>query len=39
VSALPRTLLRDTVASAAGVSDVLMDAIDVILRGYPVGRR
>jgi hypothetical protein len=36
LSALPRTLLRDTVASAAGLSDVIMDAVNVILRGYPV---
>lgn len=37
ISAVPVALLGETVASAAASVDAIMGAIDVILRGYPVG--
>jgi hypothetical protein len=39
ISAVPRALLGETVASANGESDAILNAIDIILYGYPVGRR
>jgi hypothetical protein len=37
LGAVPLALLGETVASAAADADAVMQAIDVILRGYPVG--
>jgi hypothetical protein len=39
ISAVPVTLLGETVASLAGDREAIMNAIDVILHGYPVGIR
>jgi hypothetical protein len=39
ISAVPLTLLGETVASLVGDRDAIMDAIDVVLHGYPVGIR
>jgi hypothetical protein len=36
MSAVPRAMLADTVASAAGDADTIMGALDIILHGYPV---
>ena len=38
MSAVPRALLGETVASANDESDAILNAIDIILHGYPVGR-
>jgi hypothetical protein len=38
MSAVPRGSLGETVASAAAETDAILDAIDIILHGYPVGR-
>jgi len=38
ISAVPRTLLGETVASANDESDAILNAIDVIFCGYPAGR-
>lgn len=38
MSAVPRGLLGDTVASAAAEAETILNAIDIILHGYPVGR-
>jgi len=37
ITAVPVTMLGETVASATGDADAILGAIDVILRGYPVG--
>ena len=37
ISAVRLSLLGETVASAADQSDAILDAMDIILRGYPVG--
>jgi hypothetical protein len=39
ISAIPVTLLGETVASLVADRDAIMNAIDVILYGYPVGIR
>ena len=39
ISAVPVTLLGETVASLAADRDAIMKAIDVVLHGYPVGIR
>ena len=38
ISAVPRSLIGNTVVSAAAEAQSILDAIDVILHGYPVGR-
>jgi hypothetical protein len=38
MSAVPVALLGETVLSLAGECDAVLDAIDVILHGYPIGR-
>jgi len=38
ISALPLTLLGETVTGADHARDAILAAIDVILHGYPVGR-
>ncbi len=38
IGAVPIALLDETVASAASDRDSILDAIDIILHGYPVGR-
>ncbi len=38
MSAVPRRSLGETVASAATEADAILNAIDIILHGYPVGR-
>jgi hypothetical protein len=38
ISAVPISLLGETVASLMTDRDAVLDAIDVILHGYPVGR-
>jgi hypothetical protein len=37
MSAVPVSLLADTVASLLADRDAVLDAIDVILHGYPIG--
>ena len=37
IDAIPRSLLAGTVASATDDADTIMSALDIILRGYPVG--
>lgn len=37
LSAVPAVLLGDAVVSAVAASDAILDSIDIILRGYPVG--
>lgn len=37
MSAVPLTLIGETVTSVANERDAILGAIDVILRGYPVG--
>lgn len=39
MSAVPRGVLGETVISATEESDAILGAIDIILHGYPVGRR
>jgi hypothetical protein len=39
MSAVPVTLLGETVSSMVGDSDAILNAIDIILHGYPVGLR
>ncbi len=39
ISAVPVTLLGETVASLVADRDAIMNAIDVVLHGYPVGIR
>jgi hypothetical protein len=38
MTAVPRTVIGETVASAEPDAAAIADAIDVILFGYPVGR-
>ena len=38
MSAVPRALLGETAASANDERDAILNAIDIILHGYPVGR-
>ena len=38
MSAVPLTMMAETVGSATGEADAILNAIDVILHGYPVGR-
>jgi hypothetical protein len=38
MSAVPRFSLGETVVSAAAEADAILNAIDIILHGYPVGR-
>jgi hypothetical protein len=38
ISAVPRSLIGETVLSATAEAQSILDAIDVILHGYPVGR-
>ncbi len=38
ISAIPRRMIGDTVQEAVAEPDTILDAIDVILHGYPVGR-
>jgi hypothetical protein len=38
LSAVPRLALREVVGSAAGEADAILNALDIILHGYPVGR-
>jgi CcdB protein len=37
MTAVPVALLGETIASASAYRDAIMNAIDVILHGYPVG--
>jgi hypothetical protein len=37
IGAVPVTLLRETVASLIADRDAIMNAIDIILHGYPAG--
>jgi hypothetical protein len=39
ISAVPRRMIGDTVMAAVTESDNILDAIDVILHGYSIGRR
>jgi hypothetical protein len=39
MSAVPLTVITETVGSATGEADTILNAIDIILHGYPVGRR
>jgi hypothetical protein len=38
ISAVPRRMIGDTIAAGHTESDAILDALDVILHGYPVGR-
>ena len=38
MAAIPRALLLETVASAAAEADAIIDAMDIIFGGYPIGR-
>jgi hypothetical protein len=38
MSAVPLTMIAGTVGSATGEADAILNAVDVILHGYPVGR-
>jgi CcdB protein len=38
MSAVPVSLIAETVASLLADRDAVLDAIDVILHGYPIGR-
>jgi hypothetical protein len=38
ISAVPVSLIAETVASLVADRDAVLDAIDVILHGYPIGR-
>jgi hypothetical protein len=38
MGAVPRALLGETAASADDERDAILNAIDIILHGYPVGR-
>ncbi len=38
LAAFPRSVLLETVASAEAASDAIVQALDVIFGGYPVGR-
>ncbi len=38
MSAVPRALLGETAASAHDEREAILNAIDIILHGYPVGR-
>jgi hypothetical protein len=38
ISAVPRMLVGDTVSSADAEATAILNAIDIILHGYPVGR-
>jgi hypothetical protein len=38
ISAVPRRMIGDTVVTAAGESDLILGAIDIILHGFPAGR-
>jgi len=38
MTAVPIAVLRETVASLVAERDAVLDAIDVILHGYPIGR-
>jgi hypothetical protein len=38
ISAIPVSLVAETVATLAADRDRVLDAIDIILHGYPIGR-
>ncbi|MFO1024818.1 MAG: CcdB family protein [Acetobacteraceae bacterium] len=38
IAAVPRSALRDVVGSASGDADAILNALDIILHGYPAGR-
>jgi hypothetical protein len=38
ISAVPRSMLGETVTSVSDEADPILSAIDIILHGYPVGR-
>lgn len=38
LAAFPRSVLAETVASAEGEADAIVQALDIIFGGYPVGR-
>ncbi len=38
ISAVPRSFVGETVLSADSEAGAILDAIDIILHGYPVGR-
>jgi hypothetical protein len=38
ISAVPRSMLGETVTSASDQADAILSAVDIILHGYPAGR-
>ena len=38
LTAVPRSLLLETVGSAEDEAEAIMSALDIILHGYPIGR-